>query len=273
MVYLKQNIRLLTYQIVLTTLLLFGYASISAGQTCSCAGAPLISTQSVSAAAKGNLLVGITYQYNDISDLYSGTERLDNRTVTRNTQSTLLEINYGLTKRLTLSGTATFVQKFRKTGLQTPGNDESLTTRGIGDGLFMLKYVLHQNTMSEQYQLAAGGGVKVPFGDFSLRQNGLPLNADMQPGSGAWDWVGWTYFSKTFAPATTLNLFWFSSYRLTGDKERFEDGDIFEFGNELVSTVGITNNITDKLSYLMMVRYRSTASDQRNNEKLPNTGG
>lgn len=252
---------------------IFAFASSSKGQTCSCAGAPLISTQSISSAAKGNLLVGLTYQYNDISNLYSGSTELENRSVTRHTQSTLLEINYGLTRRLTFSGTATFVQKFRKTGLQNPGNTESLTTRGVGDGLFMLKYVLHQNTMSEQYQLAFGGGIKIPFGKFSISQNGVALNADMQPGTGAWDWVGWSYFSKTFAPATTLNLFWYNSYRLTGGKERFDASDIFEFGNELVSTVGVTNTITDKLSYLMMVRYRSTASDRRNDEKLPNTGG
>jgi len=251
----------------------FGISAPSAAQTCSCAGAPLISSQSISSAAKGNLLVGLTYQYNEISELYSGTSKLDNRSVVRNTQSTLVEVNYGLTNRLTLSGTATFVQKFRKTGLQNPGNEESLTTRGIGDGLFMLKYVLHRNTMREQYQLALGGGVKVPFGRNSLTQNGLALNADMQPGTGAWDWVGWSYFSKTFAPATTINLFWYNSYRLTGEDERFGSGDNYEFGNELVSTAGVTNSITDRLSYIMMVRYRSTSSDELNGAKLPNTGG
>lgn len=253
-------------------LLVAGVGSLM-GQTCSCAGAPLISSQSISSAAKGNLLLGVTYQYNDISNLYAGSAQLENKTVTRNTQSTLLEVNYGITKRLTFSGTATFVQKFRKSGLQNPGSEETLTTRGIGDGLFMLKYVLHQNTIREQYQLALGGGIKVPFGRSDLTQNSLPLNADMQPGTGAWDGVAWSYLSKTFAPATTVNLFWYNSFRLTGANDRFGVNDEYEFGNELVSTVGITNKIIDDLSYILTLRYRSVATDQRNNNPLPNTGG
>lgn len=242
-------------------------------QTCSCAGAPLISSQSISSASEGNLLAGITHQYNDISNLYSGSSQLENRTVTRNTQSTLLEINYGITERLTFSGTATYVQKLRKSGLQNPGNVTILQTRGIGDGLLMLKYVLHQNTIREQYQLALGGGVKVPFGRSELKENGLPLNADMQPGTGAWDGVAWSYFSKTFAPATTINLFWYNSFRLTGKNERFNASDHYQFGNELVSTVGVTNKLIGNLSYIMMAQYRSTASDKRNDKAITNTGG
>ncbi|MCW9708783.1 hypothetical protein [Fodinibius salsisoli] len=252
--------------------LLMGAMEIQA-QTCSCAGAPLISSQSISSAAKGNLLLGVTYQYNDISNLYSGSSQLNNLSTARNTQSTLLELNYGITRRLTFSGTVTYVQKFRRTGLQTSGAEETLTTRGIGDGLFMLKYVLHQNTIRKQYQLAIGGGVKVPFGASDITQGGLALNADMQPGTGAWDGIAWSYFSKTFAPATTINLFWYNSFRLTGSDNRFGSNDIYRFGNEVVSTLGVTNKIIGDLSYIMMVRYRSTASDQRNGNPLPNTGG
>jgi len=254
-------------------LLLFVITAHTYAQTCSCAGAPLISSQSISSASKGNLLLGITYQYNDISNLYNGSSQLENLSTTRNTQSTLLEINYGITKRLTFSGTLSFVQKFRKTGLQVPTSTEELTTRGLGDGLFMLKYVLHQNTIREQYQFALGGGVKVPFGQSDITQNGLALNADMQPGTGAWDGVAWSYLSKTFAPATTINLFWYNSFRLTGTNDRFGENDSYMFGNELVSTMGITDKLVGNLSYVFALRYRSTASDQRNNNIQPNTGG
>jgi hypothetical protein len=242
-------------------------------QTCSCAGAPLISSGNVSAVSKGNLLVGLTYQFNEISKLYSGSDQLDNRSTYRNTQSTLFEFNYGITDRLTLSGTATFVRKLRESGLQNPNTEEELTTNGLGDGLFMLKYVLHENTFWEQYELSLGGGVKVPFGQSDLTIDGLPLNADMQPGTGAWDGVIWSYVSKTFVPTTNLNLFWYNSYRLTGENDRFGANDTYEFGNELVSTLGVSNKLAGNFSYIMMIRYRSTSSDQRNSNSLPNTGG
>lgn len=238
-------------------------------QTCSCAGAPLIGTQSISSASKGNLVLGLTYEFKEISNLYDGRQQLENNTVERNTQSTLLEINYGITNRLTISSTATYVQKQR---LALANNDE-LITRGIGDGLVMLKYVLHQNTMSEQYQLAVGGGTKIPFGKISLRKNGIPLNLDMQPGTGAWDGIFWSYFSKTFAPASNINFFLYNTFRATGTAERFNKDDKYKFGNEWVVNTGITDNLFSNLSYVGMISYRSTSSDQRNGQNLPNTGG
>ncbi|MDZ7691928.1 MAG: transporter [Balneolaceae bacterium] len=190
----------------------------------------------------------------------------------RNTQSTLLELNYGITNRLTLSATTTFVRKER-ISLRESSNNNELTTQGIGDGLVLLKYVLHQNTMREQYQVAVGGGGKIPFGNSSLTQNGIALNMDMQPGTGAWDGVLWSYFSKTFAPATTMNFFVFNTYRVTGANERFGNNDRYKFGNEWVVNAGVTDTFLPDLSYIGIINYRSTSSDQRNGQALPNTGG
>lgn len=239
------------------------------GQTCSCAGAPLISSQSISSVSKGNLLFGITYQHNEISNLYSGDTRLENRTTERSTQSTLLEINYGITDRLTISGTATYIRK-QRLGLQS---DEELITRGIGDGIVLLKYVLHKNTIQEQYQLAVGAGTKIPFGRSSLSDDGIALNLDMQPGTGAWDGVLWSYFSKSFAPSSTINFFIYNTFRVTGSTERFNENDKYRFGNEWVVNAGVTDTIIPNLSYIGLINYRSTSSDQRNGQKLPNTGG
>lgn len=250
-----------------------GSSYVAEAQTCSCAGAPMINGQSVSSTSQGNVLVGLSHQYHDISNLYSGSSQIENPFTKRWTQSTLLEINYGLTDRLTALGTFTYVHKYRKTGLQQPGSGQTLITRGMGDGLFMLKYVLHRNTIQEQYQLAVGGGAKIPYGVHSLTQDGLQLNADMQPGTGAWDGVLWTYFSKTFAPAATLNLYWFSTFRRTGVNERFGADDRYRFGNELASNLGVRNSFADRFSYQLMLRYVYQDSDQRNEVTLPNTGG
>jgi len=207
--------------------------------------------------------------HNQITDLYSGDNELQNNTTERSTQSALLELNYGITNRITIAGTATYVRK-RRLGIQS--NDEVIT-RGIGDALVLLKYVLHQNTIRSQYQLAVGSGVKIPTGKSNLTRNGIALNLDMQPGTGAWDGVFWTYFSKTFVPASTMNLFLYSTYRLTGTANRFGETDRYKFGNEWVANLGATNSITSDLSYIAMLNYRSTKSDQRNGQIQPNTGG
>lgn len=214
-------------------------------------------------------MAGITYEFKEISDLYSEDNQLTNNTVERNTQSTLLEFNYGITDRLTLTGIATYIQKQR---LLLENNNE-LITRGIGDGMVLLKYVLHQNTMSAQYQLAVGGGAKIPFGTTSLKDDNIALNLDMQPGTGAWDGILWSYFSKTFAPASTINFFLFNTYRATGTAERFNENDQYKFGNELVINTGITDELFSDFSYIAMASYRSTSSDRQNGQEMPNTGG
>lgn len=241
-------------------------------QTCSCAGAPLIGSQILGSTSKGNLFLGLTYEYNNISDLYSGSTHLDNKNQRRSTTTALLEVNYGLTDRLALTGTFTYNRKHRETGLQTPGDSESLTINGIGDGLFLIKYSLHNQTLWEPYQIAIGGGAKIPFGSTSLQSNGFTLNADMQPGTGAWDGILWTYLSKTFLKSN-INLYMTSTYRRTGTNERFKSSDKYRFGNELVSVLGASGPLINKWSYTFMFRYRSTSSDRRNGSALPSTGG
>ncbi|CAN5474379.1 hypothetical protein BH23BAC3_BH23BAC3_30700 [soil metagenome] len=256
-------------------LLLLAFINItkSNAQTCSCAGAPLISSQTTGASSAGNLLLGITYEYHDISALYSGSTRLVDETVTRSTQSVLFEINYGFTDRLSLSGTFSYVEKDRTTGLQTPSGGTTVNTNGLGDGVFMLRYTIHQQTIWNQYHVAIGAGGKAPLGTTSLQRNGFSMNADMQPGTGSWDGVLWSYFSTSFLPYTTLNLFLNTSYQRTGANDRFADGDSYMFGNALVSSLGITNDLMGNLSYLISLRYRSTTSDQLNGNNMPNTGG
>lgn len=248
--------------------------ALSVAQSCSCAGAPLLSSQSISSTSAGNLLLGLTYEFNNISDMYEGTRQVKNPPVKRNTQTMLLEANYGLSNRLTVSGTFTIIRKRREAGLQNPGANDVFKSDGIGDGLFMLKYVLHKNTIRSQYQLAVGAGTKVPFGEISERRNGLQLNMDMQPGTGAWDGILWSYFSKTFAPATTINLFAINTYRFTGRNERFRNStEGYKFGNEFVSTLGAKDKFFSGFSYVVMFRYRSAGSDQLGDDLQPNTGG
>jgi hypothetical protein len=242
-------------------------------QTCSCAGAPLISSQSTGASSAGNLLLGITYEYHDISSLYSGSTRLEDETVTRSTQSVLFEVNYGITDKFSVSGTFSYVDKDRTTGLHTPSGGTTVNTAGLGDGVFMLRYIIHQQSIWEQYHLAVGAGAKAPIGTTSLTRNGFAMNADMQPGTGAWDGVLWSYAAASFLPHTTLNLFLINSYRQTGSNDRFTEGDSYRFGNELVSNLGISNQLAGDLSFILSLRYRSTSSDQLNNNRMPNTGG
>lgn len=247
------------------------YAS-AAAQTCSCAGAPLLSSQSMGTTAKGNLVAGFTIENNVIDHLFTGSDRINDTNQERNTVTGLLELNYGITERLSVSTTITFIRKNRTTGLQTPGLASTLSASGLGDGLMLLKFDVIEPSLWSPWSLAVGGGTKIPFGSTSFTRNGLSLNADMQPGTGAWDGVGWLFASRTFR-STNLTLYSNTSYRRTGTNERFTETDDYRFGNELVSALGLSGPLFNRFSFNLNVKYRSVSSDRRNDETLPNTGG
>ncbi|WP_421774279.1 hypothetical protein [Gracilimonas sp.] len=241
-------------------------------QTCSCAGAPLISSQNFATVSGGSFMGGLTWEHNNISSLYSGTDELSNRTQERITNTALLELSYGINDRLSITGTFTYIEKSRTTGLQTQGSSTTITTSGIGDGIVMTKYHLINQDLWNPYQVSLGVGAKFPFGTNSLQANNVALNADMQPGTGAWDGVGWMFVSRAVR-SLNMNVFLNGSYRYTGTAERFNDSDNYTFGNELVALAGVSGGVWSRWSYDGQLKFRSTSKDQLNDFSLPNTGG
>ena len=241
-------------------------------QTCSCAGAPLMSSQSLGIPEKGNVVVGLTGNYNNIDKLYSGTDELNNRTSERNTFTSLLEINYGLTNRVSLTGAFTFVRKERVAGLQTQAGARALQTSGVGDAILLVKYSLIEQTLWKPYQLVIGGGGKAPLGSNTLRSRGLSLNADMQPGTGSWDGIGWMLFSYTVR-SQNIHFFTMNSYKINSSAERFGSNDNYKFGNELNSIAGVQGPVFNRFSYGLKLKYRTSGQDLRNGTQMPSTGG
>lgn len=69
---------------------------------------------------------------------------------------------------------------------------KTVRVEGIGDIILMANYVLFNTTDSMQknrfkHALQVGGGVKLPTGASNIKQDGLLLNPNLQPGTGATD--------------------------------------------------------------------------------------
>ena len=237
-------------------------------QTCSCAGAPLLSSQDVSGMGANALMLSATYEYHDISDLVSGSQEITNNIFNRYTHSLLIEGNYGVTRRFMVTGLVSMVQK----ELQTTGNVRS---RGVGDAMVLGKYTLHTNTFDEQYHISVGAGLKMPLSPNKLKSSeGIQLQPSMQPGSGSWDGIIWGYASKTFLPATTLNLFLTSSYRFRGKDQPFLNSDrTFRFGNEWVSKLGAGIQLLEGLKPSLRLKHRYQGRDKIEGSAVTSTGG
>ena len=242
-------------------------------QACCSAGTPMLGSLETSTTSKNNLQLSLTYDYNTLQSVYEGTQKIDDQTRERRTQSALLEATYGLTDRITLTGLFSYINQ-RRVVSPTAEVGNVLSSSGFGDALLLFKYEIISQNILNQRQLAVGVGPKIPTGASDVTQNRILLPADMQPGSGSWDVVFWSYYSEGFMPDLPLNIFITASYKLNTSNDRFSNSDAgYKFGNEFVSSVGAGYRTDTILDYSFSLRFRTTAVDQFDNQEVPNTGG
>ena len=242
-------------------------------QACSCGGAPLLSSLEQTVTPVGTWQFSLTYEYNSIGDLVTETTEFEDNTRNRFVHSGLLEIGYGLSKHISISAVFSLLQQERETN-SSEGPGDYLRTRGVGDGLFLVKYNFIPFDVFAMRQLAFGAGIKYPLGKSSLLNNSSLIAADMQPGTGSWDLVLWAYFYQSYFKKIPISLYANLSYRLNSSNNRFGvDNPGYRFGNELIAEVGVNYQPESFLNYSTGIKYRSTQSDVFDNNGVPNTGG
>ncbi len=258
--------------ILSAAIILFGCID-SFPQACCSAGTPMLGSLETSTTSRNNLQLNLTYDYNTLQSVFEGSTQIDDDTRERVTNSVLFETTYGLTDKFTLTGLFSFINQRRI--ITTPSGSENLLfSSGFGDALLLLKYELISQTILNQRQLAIGLGPKIPTGASDVTQNGILLPADMQPGSGSWDFVFWSYYSEGYMPDLPLNIFISASYKLNTSNNRFANSDAgYKFGNEFVSSIGAGYRTDSFFDCSLAFRFRSTTVDQFGKESVPNTGG
>lgn len=258
---------------IFIVLLLAGF-NVSA-QTCCSGGVPLSNNLGLPNEGRGVLLLGVNYDYNSLNTLNAGSGRLDDDSRKRVTNSVLLNLGYAFTDNLSAETLFTWVNQTRT--ISQFGNENFTETSGIGDAVFLLKYAI-PNVLGASSQINLGLGTKAPLGksDITTAQ-GIQLTADLQPGSGAWDGLGWVSFSKGvgFRPSATISASF--TYRLTGKNNSYLNNvSVYEFGNALQANLGYTDQFllfNTIVNPGLIFKYRKAGIDKIDNSDIPNTGG
>jgi len=243
------------------------------GQACCTAGTPLLSSLETSSTPFQSLQFGVSYRYNSIGTIFISDSQLDDDSRERVSKSIILQVDYGIWKDFSVTALFSYIQQERII-LSPLGGENLLETKGIGDALLMMKYNIIPLNILDEIEFTIGGGIKIPLGESQLTSNGLLIPADMQPGSGSWDFLGWLYFSKGRLFELPLSIISNLSYRINGTNNRFEvDGFDYKFGNEFIAQLGLAYK-TDFISdFLLFIRYRNAQSDISRGFQIPNTGG
>lgn len=259
-------------KILCSSILIFNLTA-SYSQTCCSGGVPLSGNIGLPASNPGTFQLSLSYDNNVLNTLKSGSETLDESQNERRTQSALLELGYTFSPRLSVDIFMSFVQQERH--IFSPFGINSTITKGVGDGVILVKYKLSKPL--DNYTWEIGAGPKLPLGTTEKKSDlGITLAADLQPGSGAWDAVFWTNFNKqlSFRPSMTINLM--STFRLTGDNKDFLGSLTYGFGNEYQTVASISDRLviqTLMLDPSISLRYRWAGRDSRDNQEIEATGG
>lgn len=243
------------------------------GQACCTAGTPLLSSLETASTPNNFLQFGLSYRYNSITSLYENDIFLNDNGRERIAKSVILQIDYGLSEKFSITTLFSYVMQKRK--ITTLVNSENLLeTKGFGDGLFLLKYNIIPLTIVDELEFSVGTGIKIPFGNSQLKHNDFLIPADMQPGTGTWDFLAWIYFSKGHLFEFPLSFVFNLSYKSNGKNNRFNvDGFNYKFGNELITQIGATYRTDYITDFTLFLRYRNAQNDLSSNFEIPNTGG
>jgi hypothetical protein len=248
--------------------------NISFGQTCCSGGVPLSSSLGLPPEQGNMLQLSLGYDLNVLQTLKTGTKTLDDDSRTRRTHSLLLQAGYSFTGRFSVDALFSWVRQVRS--VRQFGNEDFTTTDGIGDAVFLLKYKLF-STAQNQTVVTGALGVKAPLGSSDLRRDdGLTINADLQPGSGAWDGIAWAQVVRALKARPSMSLSGTTVYGARGKNKDYLGSQVYQFGNELQLTAGLADRLLIGRIILdpsLSLRFRHVRPDRLDDLDVPSTGG
>ncbi len=260
-------------KLLFTTLLFLQFIFVNA-QTCCSGGIPLSNSIGLAILEKGTTQIGISHDYNNLNTLNSGSEKLNDDSRLRITHSVLVNFSYAISDKFSVEGLFTWVNQRRK--ITQFGNENLDQTSGVGDGILLARYNF-SNAIGKNSDLNVGIGAKLPLGSSTeTNDQGITLNADLQPGSNAWDLIYWSSFSKNFDFRPTFSLSSRLIFRNTGTNNSYFGDSTYKFGNEFQAFIGFSDQFllfktiaNPSISF----KYRNSRKDKTGGFDLDNTGG
>ncbi|MFN2395072.1 MAG: hypothetical protein ABR597_05230 [Bacteroidales bacterium] len=242
-------------------------------QTCCSGGVNLAgNVGGLQQAEKGLFQFSLSFDGNFLNTLKDGNNNIQDHSRERITYTTLFKAAYSFNERLSVEALLSFVNQ-RRIINQAEFHDFT-STLGMGDAIILAHY---NYFIDQSLTLGFGAGPKIPTGPSDLKnQQGFIINADMQPGSGAWDFFLYHHASwgLPFRPNATINLS--AIFRISGENSSYLVTQTYKAGDEFQIITGWSeqNTIVNQvISYGMHIRYRNAKKDINNGSIANNTGG
>ena len=259
----KDDITIKTTKLIFSLLLLLIFSRDAEAQLCCTTGSASASSLEVGVTPENTLRVSLGHEYNELSGTFEGSKRTESNIVgSGSVQAYTLQAHYGITRRWGVTFSVPFVKSRR-----TFGGRNTFRASGIGDMSFLLKYSLKPLNIASSRELAIGAGFKLPNGSKNVVNDGTSLNFNLQPGTGAWDFILWGYYYKSHLPSGwsgTLSAL----IRIPGT-----NSDGLQYGNEIIYSIVVNRRTSNSTQLSLRFKGRSSSKVTINDFPNPNTGG
>ncbi len=204
-------------------------------QTCCTGSAPITGSIRISSIDSKQWNINVIADYNYISDLFIENEKIDEDLITRATNTILLQTNYGISDKLSVSVIIPYIDKWEKTS-----NSDKSGRSAIGDLSLLLQYSILNNT---SFSVIIGSGIKFPTGATQLKneETGIIAQPSLQPGTGSYDYLFLTQFQYAMPFRKSMSIAQSFSYQFAGTSSHFASHQAFKFGNEFQSFTSIAD--------------------------------
>ncbi|WP_151900024.1 transporter [Sulfurimonas hydrogeniphila] len=161
-------------------------------------------TLSANTMQKGNYYIGVNaerVQNNTLSDqtiisaMQNGSSHLHNIDAI---DSYSLSLSYGLTERLTLSMQLPYVSRINVRAGEADNGLYAVHPHGNAQGIGDISTILQYKVYDKEFKVALLAGIKAPTGKTDIADAGEVLEADLQAGSGSWDFFAGVALTKDF---------------------------------------------------------------------------
>ncbi|MFY0688697.1 MAG: hypothetical protein JXQ90_16100 [Cyclobacteriaceae bacterium] len=255
---------------MLRTLVLIVYLFLTLDLIAQCCsgGVPMASNIGMGELEGRGFQLELSYDQNSLEKLKSGSTNLKEKSRSRITRTALLESGFSFGNGWSVDALMSVVAQERTILIPL---ERQTRTSGFGDMAMLVKYRVNP-------MLLVGYGLKLPTGKFDKNNElGLLLNADLQPGSGAWDQLAYMSLrhASSLRPSMTYSLS--ATARLTGKNRHYlNETAVYEFGNEFVIVMGVSDMVLIKgliIRPAVNINTRYALRDKFDDIAFPSSGG
>ena len=253
----------------LTIGFVLGLALAVRAQNCCAPAVPQQGVLGETTALPQTLEIGFHYEHLCSCGKFDGSDGVPDPDDTRTDwKRATLTVGYGIVPRLGLTAIVPYLWKEKSEIAGTSRTRMVSSAEGLGDASLLLRYSPLGRSFVQFRELSLGAGVKMPTGSTDRQKFGKALLAELQPGTGSWDYFGSVSFYQGFE---SIDFIVSATYTLTTAYDGYDFGS-YKFGNQFSYLVTTNLHLTNRIDVSAALTGTMRGRDSMDGAEVTATG-